>query len=122
MQDRSACIQDTPQNSAGDRASLISCMEARGYSQDPNGDLAAPPDAIVPTAGPNPVRAAAESTNPQLAARRDYARAVAHYQSCLAEIYQSPDACEGQRNIMNADAQVLSAPTVSQKSNVYVGR
>ena len=64
----------------------------------------------------------AARTSPTLAARRDYEKAVANYQARLAANPSNPNACEGQRNIMNADAQILSAPNVSQQSNVYVGR
>jgi hypothetical protein len=91
-------------------------MEARGYRQDPNGDLAAPSGAIVATRGPNPFAALARSS-PAIAARQDYDQAVANYQTCLAANSSNPNACEGQRNIMNADAQVLSASNASQQSN-----
>jgi hypothetical protein len=47
MQDRYACLQHTPQDSAGNYnvPTFVSCMVARGYQQDVNGDLFAPPDA-----------------------------------------------------------------------------
>ena len=56
---------------------------------------------------------------PQGAARYDYDKAVAAYQNCLAANPSNPSACEGQRSIMQADAQVLSA-AVSPGTTVYV--
>jgi hypothetical protein len=49
MQDRNACLQHTPQDSVGNYnvPTFVSCMVARGYQQDANGDLFAPPDAVV---------------------------------------------------------------------------
>jgi hypothetical protein len=58
----------------------------------------------------------------QAAARQDYDRAVATYRTCLAANPSNPNACDGLRHIMDADAQVLSAPNVSAESNVYIGR
>jgi len=44
MQDRNACAQPAQQaNSAGSSVpSLASCLVARGYKEDPNGNLSAP--------------------------------------------------------------------------------
>jgi len=124
MSDRYACIQQTPQNNAGayDRALLINCMEAHGYSEDPNGNLVAPPGAIVPTAGPNPLAGLAAAMSPQVAARQNYDHAVANCKACLAANPSNLNACDGLRHIMDADAQILSSPNISQESNVYVGR
>jgi hypothetical protein len=75
-------------------------MEARGYKEDPNGNLFPPPEQVA-TAGPAPVPAAVS------AASEDYKRAVADYRNCLAANPKNVNACEGQRHIMDADAQVL---------------
>jgi hypothetical protein len=56
---------------------------------------------------------------PQGAARYDYDKAVADYQNCLTANPSNASACEGQRRIMEADAQVLSA-AVSPGTTVYV--
>jgi hypothetical protein len=110
MRDRDACIQETDQALFGfyKGESRDSCMEARGYKQDPNGDLFPPPEAIAT----NPLGAAsnpgAAATNPQAAASLDYNRAVADYRNCLAANPSNVNACEGQRHIMDADAQILS--------------
>jgi len=56
---------------------------------------------------------------PQGAARYDYDKAVADYQNCLAANPSNASACDGQRRIMEADAQVLSA-AVSPGTTVYV--
>ena len=126
MQDRYACLQQTPKNAswAYNGPLLISCMAARVYKEDPNGNLTVPPEARVLASGtssPNIFNAMARGS-PVIAARQDYEQAVANYQACVAANPSNPNACESQRNIMNADAQILSAPNVSQQSNVYVGR
>ena len=130
MKDRYACLQQTPQDRPGvyNTTIFISCMGARGYKEEPNGDLSPPTEAVARMSSPNPLTAVGQATqeaaaagSPTLAARRDYEKAVANYQACLATNPSNPNACEGQRNIMNADAQVLSAPNISQQSNVYVG-
>ena len=41
------------------------------------------------------------------AASEDYKRAVTDYRNCLAANPKNANACEGQRHIMDADAQVL---------------
>jgi hypothetical protein len=47
MQDRYDCLHQTPQNAGGyDSPMFASCMGARGYKQDPNGDLF-PSDAVT---------------------------------------------------------------------------
>jgi hypothetical protein len=78
-----------------------------------------PPDAV---AKPNPlagVAAGLRAMSPQGAARQDYDRAVANYQTCLAANPSNPNACDGLRHIMDADAQILSAPNIS--TDIYVG-
>jgi len=58
---------------------------------------------------------------PQGAARYNYDKAVADYQNCLAANPGNASACEGQRSIMQADAQVLSSSvTPAPTTNVYV--
>ena len=54
MQDRGTCLQQTPKDREGvyNASAFRSCMTARGYQQDPKGDLSAPP-----VAGPNPLQA-----------------------------------------------------------------
>ena len=42
------------------------------------------------------------------AAEQNYDDAVVNYQACLTANPSNPNACEGQRHIMDADAQVLS--------------
>jgi hypothetical protein len=111
MQDRYACLHQTPQYAGGyDSPMFASCMGARGYKQDPNGDLMTP-DAV---ATPAPLTEAASSFMDGIAAagspaRKEYDRAVANYKACLDANPSNPNACDGQRNIMNADAQTLSA-------------
>ena len=104
MRDHSACVQqtqlDTRSFSRGE--SLSSCMEARGYKEDPNGNLFPPPEQIA-TAGSDSTAATAAMS----AASEDYKRAVADYRNCLAANPKNVNACEGQRHIMDADAQVL---------------
>jgi hypothetical protein len=102
MRDHLACVQqtqlDTRSFSRGE--SLSSCMEARGYKEDPNGNLFPPPEQVA-TTGPVPIPAAVS------AASEDYKRAVDDYRNCLAANPKNVNACEGQRHIMDADAQVL---------------
>ena len=100
--DHSACVQRTQLDSwsfyRGE--SLTSCMETLGYKEDPNGNLFPPPEQVA-TTGPTAVPAAVS------AASEDYKRAVADYRNCLAANPKNVNACEGQRHIMDADAQVL---------------
>ena len=106
MRDHSACVQQTQLDTSSfyRGESLNSCMEARGYKEDPNGDLFPPPEQVA-TTGPAPIPAAVS------AASEDYKRAVADYRNCLAANPKNVNACEGQRHIMDADAQVLSGPS-----------
>jgi hypothetical protein len=90
---------------------LLTCMEARGYKRDSNGELFVPEELakngfIAPTATPtmNPMTAAAG---------QDYSRAVADYRNCLTAHPSNQAACEGLRHIMDADAQVLSGSSGS---------
>jgi hypothetical protein len=110
MLDHSACVQqtqlDTRSFSRGE--SLISCMEARGYKEDSNGNLFPPPEQIA-TTGPTPIPAAVSAAN------EDYKRAVADYRNCLAANPKNVNACEGQRHIMDADAQVLGGSAQSSR-------
>lgn len=103
MRDHLACVQRTQLDTFAfyKGESLSSCMEARGYKEDPNGNLFPPPEQVA-TTGPAPVPAAVT------AASEDYKRAVADYRNCLAANAKNVNACEGQRHIMDADAQVLS--------------
>ena len=102
MRDHSGCAKRTQLDSwsfyRGE--SLSSCMEALGYKEDPNGNLFPPPEQVATTA-PAPIPAAVS------AASEDYKRAVADYRNCLAANPKNANACEGQRHIMDADAQVL---------------
>jgi hypothetical protein len=102
MRDHSACVQRTQLDtwSFYRGESLSSCMEARGYKEDPNGNLFPPPEQVATTA-PAPIPPAVS------AASEDYKRAVADYRNCLAANPKNVNACEGQRHIMDADAQVL---------------
>jgi hypothetical protein len=47
--------------------------------------------------------------NPQLATQQNYYRALADYQNCFAANPKNPEACEEQRQIMEADVRLLSA-------------
>ena len=101
MRDHSACVQHTQLDtwSFYRGESLSSCMEARGYKEDPNGNLFPPPEQVATAAAPIPEAVSA--------ANEDYKRAVADYRNCLAANPKNANACEGQRHIMDADAQVL---------------
>ncbi len=102
MRDHLACVQETQVDPWAfyKSVSLTSCMEARGYKEDPNGNLLQPPEQVV-TTGSAPIPAAVN------AASEDYKQAVADYRNCLATKPKNVNACEGQRHIMDADAQVL---------------
>ena len=102
MRDHLACVQQTQVDPWAfyKSVSLTSCMEARGYKEDPNGNLLQPPEQVA-TTGPAAVPEAVS------AASEDYKRAVADYRNCLAANPKNANACEGQRHIMDADAQVL---------------
>ena len=101
MRDHAACEQTQLDMWSFYRGgSLNSCMEALGYKEDPNGNLFPPPEQVATTA-PAPIPAAVS------AASEDYKRAVADYRNCLAANPKNANACEGQRHIMDADAQVL---------------
>ena len=101
MRDHSACVQHTQLDtwSFYRGESLSSCMEALGYKEDPNGNLFPPPEQVATAAAPIPEAVSA--------ANEDYKRAVADYRNCLAANPKNANACEGQRHIMDADAQVL---------------
>jgi hypothetical protein len=105
VRDHLACIKQTQADTSSfyRGESLNSCMEARGYKEDPNGNLFPSPEQVV-TAGSDPDRATAAVS----AAGEDYKRAVAEYRNCLAANPKNVNACEGQRHIMDADAQILS--------------
>jgi hypothetical protein len=102
MRDHLACVQETQVDPWAfyKSVTLTSCMEARGYKEDANGNLFPPPEQVA-TTGPTAVPAAVS------AASEDYKRAVADYRNCLAANPKNVNACEGQRHIMDADAQVL---------------
>lgn len=62
-------------------------------------------------------------TDPRFAARQDYDRAVADYQACLQSNPTNAASCDGQRQIMDADAQVLaSVSRATDSTTVNVGR
>ena len=118
MQDRHACLQQMLRDTSGgyDIPLVASCMMARGYKQDPNGDLFPPPEGVAkPTSSFNAER---EELNPQFAARQDYTKTVTNYRSCLAANPSNPNACEELRHLMDTDVQILSAPNVSAESNI----
>jgi hypothetical protein len=102
MRDHLACVEQTQVDpwSFYRAETLSSCMEARGYKEEPNGNLFPPPEQVA-TTGPVSIPAAVS------AASEDYKRAVADYRNCLAANPKKANACEGQRHIMDADAQVL---------------
>ena len=110
MRDHLACVQQTQLDtwSFYRGESLSSCMEARGYKEDPNGSLFPPPEQVA-TTGPAPIPAAVS------AASEDYKKAVADYRNCLAANPKNVNACEGQRHIMDADAQVLGGSSQGSK-------
>jgi hypothetical protein len=90
---------------------LLTCMEARGYKRDSNGDLFVPEEVakngFLPSA-PTANSGAAAMNPMTAAASQDYSRAVADYRNCLTAHPSNQAACEGLRHIMDADAQVLS--------------
>lgn len=110
MRDHAACVQrtqlDTRSFYRGE--SFNACMEALGYKEDPNGNLFPPPEQVATTA-PTPIPAAVS------AASEDYKWAVADYRNCLAANPKNVNACEGQRHIMDADAQVLGGSPQGSK-------
>ena len=120
LRDRAACIQETEQwNGWVQGGSRDTCLETRGYKQDPNGDLFASPEAVK-----NPLGAALvtpnlgpAATSAQTAAGQDYSRAVSDYRNCLAANPSHVNACDGLRHIMDADAQVLSGSASPQQNN-----
>ena len=113
MRDHLACIKQTQLDTSSfyRGESLSSCMETLGYKEDPNGSLFPPPEQVV-TAGSDSNAATAAVS----AASEDYKRAVAEYRNCLAANPKTVNACEGQRHIMDADAQILSGASSSQAS------
>ena len=119
LQDRAACIQETEQwKGFVQGGSRDTCLESRGYKQDPKGDLFPSPEAIGNPLGaalvmPSPAPAV---TNAQTAAGQDYSRAVADYRNCLAANPSHLNTCDGLRHIMDADAQVLSGSTLPQQN------
>jgi hypothetical protein len=120
LQDRAACIQETEQwNGFVQGGSRDTCLESRGYKQDPKGDLFPSPEAISNPLGtalvmPSPAPAV---TNAQTAAGQDYSRAVADYRNCLAANPSHVNTCDGLRHIMDADAQVLSGNALPQQNS-----
>jgi hypothetical protein len=117
MRDRHACLQQRLRDTSGGYEPLVaSCMVARGYKHDPNGDLFPPPEGVAKS--PSPLSAERDELNPQFAARQDYAKAVANYRSCLAVNPSNRNACEELRHVMDTDVQILSAPNVSAESNI----
>ena len=120
LQDRAACIQETEQWFGWVQGgSRDTCLEAKGYKQDPNGDLFVSPESIkdplgaalvTPNLGP-------ATTSAQTAAGQDYSRAVADYRNCLVANPSHVNACDGLRHIMDADAQVLSGSAPPQQNN-----
>jgi hypothetical protein len=110
MRDHSACVQRTQTDTASflRGESFNTCMGGLGYKEDPNGNLFPPPEQVVTTA-PAPVPAAVSAAN------EDYKRAVADYRNCLAANPKNVNACEGQRHIMDADAQVLGGSPQGSK-------
>ena len=54
------------------------------------------------------MNAGAAGMSPQAAANLQYSRALTDYRNCLAAYRTNVKACEGQRNIMEADAKLLS--------------
>lgn len=95
---------------------LLTCMEARGYKRDSNGELFVPEEVakngfLSPAPTTNSGAAAMNPTT--AAASQDYSRAVADYRNCLTAHPSNQAACEGLRHIMDADAQVLSGSGAS---------
>jgi hypothetical protein len=111
---RNESLADRFSFSKGDM--VFTCMEARGYKRDSNGDLFVPEEVAkngflpsVPAAN-----SGAATMNPTItAASQDYSRAVADYRNCLTAHPSNQAACEGLRHIMDADAQVLSGSGAS---------
>src|SRR6516165_12760332 len=110
VRDHSACVRQTQLDTSSfyRGVSFNTCMEALGYKEDPNGNLFQPPEQVATTA-PAPIPAAVS------AASEDYKRAVADYRNCLAANPKNAHACEGQRHIMDADAQVLGGASQGSK-------
>jgi len=55
--------------------------------------------------------------SPELAARQQYDRAVARYQSCVANNSAKATTCEWQRNLMEADGRLLASLEVPGQSS-----
>jgi hypothetical protein len=121
MQDRNACAQQAQQaqqaNSAGSSVpSLASCLVTRGYKEDTNGNLSAPsgPPTVKFSSGVlapalEVIKGSVGSLSPQYAARQRYDRSAADYRNCLAANLSNADACDGQRQVLQADQEALSA-------------
>jgi hypothetical protein len=78
------------------------------------------------TASKNSLRQAAGILSPNQAilnaqedARRDYDKSVTEYRTCLAANQSNARACEGQKNIMDANERVLSA-TMQRPGRIVV--
>lgn len=58
----------------------------------------------------------AEALSPEIAAQNNYKRSLAEYRNCLAS--RPVPECEGQKAVMNANAQILARP----QTNITVQR
>jgi hypothetical protein len=119
LKDYTACrnesLADRFSFSKGDP--LLTCMEARGYKRDSNGDLFVPEEVAKNGFLPSANSGAAAMNPTTAAASQDYSRAVADYRNCLTAHPSNQAACEGLRHIMDADAQVLSGSSSSPPSS-----
>ena len=107
MRDHLACVQETQLDPwsfyKGGHASLVhgsaGVQRRRQRQLVPAARASRDKQLDRPLVMPNPAAVSAAS--------EDYKRAVADYRNCLAANPKNVNACEGQRHIMDADAQVL---------------
>jgi hypothetical protein len=124
--DRAACLGGAHGDATYDEKSFAACMTTRGYSEDKQyagattasvggtkASTASPPGGAPGNAAPPNI------SGPAVAARENYDRAVADYQSCLLDHTANVSECEKQRAVVNAQAKVLFGS--SGPGNTIVG-
>jgi hypothetical protein len=62
-----------------------------------------------PGAQQSPSASIADAFDPKVAAQRNYDQSLADYQNCYAANASNPDACEKQRQMLEASTKLLAA-------------